>query len=154
DMLLEASSSARAFALDTEVLFPETYELWRAVEARYGVVIERFHGPSLAEQEASHGPALWARDPDACCGLRKMEPLGRALAGLDCWITGVRRDQSPTRAGAPKLGWDAAHGLLPVNPLHERGYASIGCTHCTLPGDGRAGRWAGTGKTECGLHLG
>ena len=176
DMLLEASSSARAFALDTEVLFPETYELWRAVEARYGVVIERFHGPSLAEQEASHGPALWARDPDACCGLRKMEPLRRALAGLDCWITGVRRDQSPTRAGAPKLGWDAAHGLfkanpladwtdedvwayvdergLPVNPLHERGYASIGCTHCTLPGDGRAGRWAGTGKTECGLHLG
>ncbi|HJZ62039.1 MAG TPA: phosphoadenylyl-sulfate reductase [Miltoncostaeaceae bacterium] len=175
DMLLAASPAARVFALDTDVLFPETYEHWREVEARYGIRVERFHGPSLAEQEASHGPSLWARDPDACCGLRKMEPLGRALAGLDCWITGVRRDQSPTRAGAPKLGWDAAHGLfkaspladwtdedvwayvderrLPVNPLHERGYASIGCTHCTLPGDGRAGRWAGKGKTECGLHL-
>jgi phosphoadenosine phosphosulfate reductase len=174
DMLMEIEPRARVFALDTHVLFPETYALWRDVEARYGITIEVFSGPTLAEQAAEHGDKLWERDPTACCGLRKIEPLGRALAGLDAWITGVRREQSPTRANAPKLGWDTAHGLwkaspladwtekevwryvmdrgLPYNELHDRGYASIGCTHCTLPGSGREGRWAGLDKTECGLH--
>ena len=176
DMLLEVDPRARVFALDTHVLFPETYAVWREIEARYGITVETFEGPSLGRQAAMHGERLWERDPDACCGIRKVEPLGRALAGLDCWITGVRREQSPTRANAPKLGYDGGHGLwkaspiadwdearvwefiaardLPYNPLHDQGYASIGCTHCTLPGSGREGRWSGRGKTECGLHPG
>jgi phosphoadenosine phosphosulfate reductase len=174
DMLFAHEPKARVFALDTHVLFPETYEVWRAVERRYGTKVEVFEGPSLGRQAAVHGDALWERKPDLCCSIRKVEPLNRALAGLDCWITGLRRDQSPTRASAPKLGWDEAHELwkanpladwtdercwayvrerdLPVNPLHERGYASIGCTHCTRPGAGREGRWAGLDKVECGLH--
>jgi phosphoadenosine phosphosulfate reductase len=174
DILFATRSDARAFALDTHVLFPETYATWDAVERRYGITVERFEGPTLEEQAAAHGDALWARDPNACCAIRKVEPLGRALAGLDAWITGVRREQSPTRANARKVEWDAAHGLwklnpladwtekdvwtriherdLPYHPLHDQGYASIGCTHCTKPGAGREGRWADDAKTECGLH--
>jgi phosphoadenosine phosphosulfate reductase len=174
EMLLERRPDARVFALDTHVLFPETYALWRQVEQRYGITIEVFEGPSLGRQAAIHGEALWERNPDLCCSIRKIGPLGAALSGLDGWITGVRRDQSPTRSGTPKLGWDERHEIwkaspladwtdddvrayvrereLPVNPLHERGYASIGCTHCTSPGTGREGRWVGSGKTECGLH--
>ena len=174
DMLLEQEPNARVFALDTHVLFPETYDVWREVERRYGIRIEVFEGPSLGRQAATHGDRLWERNPDLCCSIRKIGPLGAALSGLDGWITGVRRDQSPSRAGTAKLGWDERHELwkaspladwtdddvwayirereLPVNPLHERGYASIGCTHCTVPGAGRDGRWVGTGKTECGLH--
>jgi phosphoadenosine phosphosulfate reductase len=175
DMLLKVEPDARVFALDTEVLFTETYDHWRQVEERYGIVVERFRGPTLAEQAAEHGPELWRVDPGRCCALRKVEPLGRALAGLDGWITGIRRDQSPARATARKVDWDAGHGLvkvnpiadwsdkdvwryiaehdLPYNPLHDTGYESIGCTHCTLPGAGREGRWAGQDKTECGLHV-
>lgn len=175
DMLLTREPRARVFALDTHVLFPETYALWQAVERRYGITLEVYEGPSLGRQAATHGDALWARSPELCCAIRKVAPLARALSGLDGWISGVRRDQSPTRADTPKLGWDDRHELwkanpladwtdddvwayvsereLPVNPLHERGYASIGCTHCTLPGTGREGRWVGTDKTECGLHV-
>ncbi len=174
DMLLEHDPKARVFALDTHVLFPETYGVWREIERRYGIRIEVFEGPSLGRQAATHGDRLWESNPDLCCSIRKIGPLGTALSGLDGWITGVRRDQSASRAGTPKLGWDDRHELwkaspladwtdddvwkyvrereLPVNPLHERGYASIGCTHCTAPGTGRDGRWVGTGKTECGLH--
>ena len=174
DMLLEHDPKARVFALDTHVLFPETYGVWREIERRYGIRIEVFEGPSLGRQAATHGDRLWESNPDLCCSIRKIGPLGNALSGLDGWITGVRRDQSASRADTPKLGWDDRHELwkaspladwtnddvwayirereLPVNPLHERGYASIGCTHCTAPGTGREGRWAGTGKTECGLH--
>jgi phosphoadenosine phosphosulfate reductase len=174
DMLLEHDPKARVFALDTHVLFPETYGVWREIERRYGIRIEVFEGPSLGRQAATHGDRLWEVNPDLCCSIRKIGPLGTALSGLDGWITGVRRDQSASRADTPKLGWDDRHELwkaspladwtnddvwayirereLPVNPLHERGYASIGCTHCTAPGTGREGRWAGTGKTECGLH--
>ena len=174
DMVLTCEPKARVFALDTHVLFPETYALWRQVEKRYGVEIEVFEGPSLGRQAATHGEALWERNPALCCSIRKVAPLQRALAGLDGWITGVRRDQSPTRADTPKLGWDERHELwkaspladwtdddvwafigqreLPYNQLHDRGYASIGCTHCTKPGDGREGRWIGFDKTECGLH--
>ena len=174
DMLLEREPKARVFTLDTHVLFPESYALWRDLEQRYGIRIEVFEGPSLGRQAAIHGEALWERNPDLCCAIRKVAPLAEALSGLDGWITGVRRDQSPTRATTPKLGWDERHGLwkaspladwsdedvwayirerdLPVNPLHARGYASIGCTHCTSPGAGREGRWAGAAKTECGLH--
>lgn len=174
DLLLTIKPDARVFALDTGVLFPETYDVWRAVERRYSIKVESYAGPSLAAQAAAHGDRLWERDPSACCALRKVEPLHRALAGLDAWITGVRREQSPTRATTRKVEWDAAHGLwkyspladwterdvwariaerdLPYNPLHDQGYASIGCTHCTQPGAGREGRWAGSDKTECGLH--
>jgi len=174
DILFKTHRDARVFALDTHVLFPETYTLWEQVEERYGVTVERAQGPTLVEQAATHGDALWARDPDACCGLRKVTPLRDKLAGLDAWITGIRREQSPTRAGARKVEWDERHGLwklnpladwterdvwnrirereLPYHPLHDQGYASIGCTHCTKPGAGREGRWTGEDKTECGLH--
>jgi phosphoadenosine phosphosulfate reductase len=174
EMLLTREPQARVFALDTHVLFPETYAVWRQVEKRYGIQVQVFEGPSLGRQAAIHGEALWERNPALCCSIRKVAPLGQALADLDGWITGMRRDQSPTRAGAPKLSWDERHELwkanpladwtdddvlayvrerdLPVNELHERGYASIGCTHCTRPGDGRDGRWSGLDKTECGLH--
>lgn len=175
EMLLAIAPDARVFALDTHVLFPETYDVWRQVEKRYGIQVEVYEGPSLGRQAASHGDALWDANPSLCCAIRKVGPLGHALAGLDGWITGMRREQSPTRAGAQKLGWDERHELwqanpladwtdaavdayieerdLPVNELHARGYSSIGCTHCTEPGTGREGRWSGTGKTECGLHL-
>jgi phosphoadenosine phosphosulfate reductase len=174
DLLLGIAPDARVFTLDTHVLFPETYETWKRVEARYGIEVQVFQGPSLGRQAATHGDKLLERDPDACCDLRKVQPLNRALEDVDAWIAGLRRDQSPSRAGTPKLAWDAKHARwkfnpladwtdadvwryivehdLPYNPLHDRGYAAIGCTHCTVPGDRRAGRWAGTGKTECGLH--
>ena len=176
DMLFAERADARVFALDTAVLFPETYTLLEQTEARYGITVERATGPTLDEQAASHGDRLWERDPDACCGLRKLTPLREKLAGLDAWITGIRREQSPARAGAQKVEWDERHGLwkinpladwsekdvwrrihersLPYHPLHDQGYASIGCTHCTRPGTGREGRWAGSDKTECGLHAG
>ena len=175
DILLSARPDARVFALDTHVLFPETYKLWEDVEARYGITVERAQGISLAEQAAVHGDELWKREPSACCGIRKVTPLREKLSGLDAWITGIRREQSPTRATARKLEWDAGFGLwklnpladwtaqdiwkrihereLPYHPLHDQGYSSIGCTHCTLPGSGREGRWAGDEKTECGLHV-
>jgi phosphoadenosine phosphosulfate reductase len=175
DMLFALDQRARVFALDTHVLFPETYDLWRDVERRYSTTIEVYQGPSLGRQAAVHGDALWERNPTLCCAIRKVAPLGEALSSLDAWITGMRRDQSPTRANAAKVGWDEQHELwkanpladwdderclayireheLPVNALHARGYSSIGCTHCTKPGEGREGRWAGLDKTECGLHV-
>ncbi len=174
DILFAEKADARVFALDTHVLFPETYALWTATEERYGTAIERAQGPTLEQQAAEHGDALWARDPTACCEIRKLGPLNQMLSGLDAWVTGIRREQSPTRANARKVEWDERHGLwkinpladwterdvwrrihereLPYNPLHDQGYSSIGCTHCTLPGAGREGRWAGDDKTECGLH--
>ena len=175
DMLFALEPNARIFALDTHVLFPETYEIWREVERRYSTKVVVYEGPSLGRQAAVHGEALWERNPNLCCAIRKVQPVGRALSGLDAWITALRRDQSPTRADAPKVGWDEQHELwkanpladwddarcrayveerrLPFNELHDRGYASIGCTHCTQPGTGREGRWIGLDKTECGLHV-
>ena len=174
DMLFELEPKARVFAIDTHYLFPETYELWREVERRYDARVEVFEGPSADELAATHGERLWEAKPDLYLAIAKVEPLTRALIDLDCWITGIRRDQSPTRASAAKLGWDAAHELwkanpiadwsdddcwayihersLPYNALHDQGYASVGDTHSTIPGAGREGRWAGTGRTECGLH--
>ncbi|MGR6967681.1 phosphoadenylyl-sulfate reductase [Geodermatophilus sp. URMC 61] len=134
---------------------------------------------TVAEQDAEYGPRLHDRDPDLCCSLRKVRPLAEALAGYAAWGSGVRRDESPTRAGTKVVDWDAKRGMVkvnplaawtqehvdayiaehqvPVNPLQEIGYASIGCAPCTRPvapgEDPRAGRWAGRGKTECGLHL-
>jgi phosphoadenosine phosphosulfate reductase len=176
DMLFAIEPRARVFAVDTHYLFPETYELWHAVEERYSTTVEVYEGPSPEDLAATHGDELWERKPDLYLAVAKVEPLVRALGGLDAWITGIRRDQSPTRADAPKLGWDAAHELwkanpladwsdgdcwayirergLPYNALHDRGYDSIGDTHSTIPGAGREGRWAGTDRTECGLHMG
>ena len=167
DMLVRIEPQARFFVLDTGVLFEETYDTWRRVEERYGITIDRYTGEWVDR--------LWERDPDACCGMRKVEPLERALSEVDAWITGLRRDQSPARARTPKLGWDERNGKwkaapladwtekdvwryiaandVPYNPLHDQGYDSIGCTHCTVAGAGRDGRWAGTDRIECGLHL-
>jgi phosphoadenosine phosphosulfate reductase len=175
DMLLRIEPSARFFTLDTDVLFEETHETWRALEAKYDISIDVFRGISLEEQAAQHGDALWAREPDKCCGIRKVTPLKRALDDVDAWVAGLRREQSSSRRGAKKIDWDLRHGLwkanpladwserevweylarhdVPYNSLHDRGYPSIGCTHCTLPAsDGREGRWADADKTECGLH--
>jgi phosphoadenosine phosphosulfate reductase len=164
-MLLRLRPDARVFTIDTGVLFPETYQMWRAVEERYGVRVE-VHDALPLDGEA------WSTE--RCCGEAKVASLSRALTGLDAWVTGVRREQAATRTAAPKLGWDEAHGLwkaspladwserdvwafiaehdLPYHPLHDRGYASIGCAPCTRPGSGREGRWAGQDRTECGLH--
>jgi phosphoadenosine phosphosulfate reductase len=167
DLLFALEPKARVFAIDTHHLFPETYAYWREVEQRYGTTIETFGGPPVED-------GLWETKPDLYLAIAKVAPLVTALGGLDAWITGIRRDQSPTRADAPKLGWDAQHELwkanpladwsddrcwayirereLPYNALHDKGYDSIGDTHSTQPGKGREGRWAGTDKTECGIH--
>lgn len=173
-------SNFRVFTLDTDFLFPETYALIDEIEARYGVKVERARSELTPEvQAAQYGPALWSSRPDACCQLRKVEPLQKKLGDLAAWVTGVRRDQAPTRANTRKLEWDAKFGLVklnpladwnwsqvweyirahnvPYNPLHDRDYPSIGCTYCTRPvkpgEDPRAGRWSGFAKTECGLHV-
>ncbi len=167
------------FTLDTGLLFPETYELWRRLEARYGFTI-RSVGPELSieQQAAAHGPELWAREPDRCCDMRKVTPLTAQLSGFDAWITAIRRDQTDSRATALAVEWDPRFELtkvnplvrwtkrdvwghllehdVPYNPLHDRGYPSVGCLPCTSsvnPGEPeRAGRWRGAPKTECGLH--
>jgi phosphoadenosine phosphosulfate reductase len=150
------------------------------VEQRYGITVERVYPlNSPEEQERVHGPALWEKNPDQCCNLRKVEPLRRKLGELRAWITSIRRDQTAARASAGKVEWDEKFGLVKINPiadwssrqvwqylrqhdvpynaLHEQNYPSIGCTHCTRavrPGeDPRAGRWSGSSKTECGLHI-
>ncbi len=179
DMATKIRPNLRVFYIDTEVLFPETYELAEQAAKRYGIEPLAFR-PLLTidQQAAEHGDALWSRDPDACCAIRKVEPNRRALKGMDAWISGLRRDQGGTRADTPVVGPDTKFGVVkvnplvqwtekdvwryivennvPYNPLHDRGYPSIGCTHCTRPaGDGedsRAGRWEGFDKTECGLH--
>src|SRR3954454_136141 len=97
DLMVRMEPGARFFTLDTGLFFPETYATWRALEKRYGVTIEVYQGPSLARQADVHGDALWERDPDACCGLRKVQPFQQALADVDAWISGVRREQSAGR---------------------------------------------------------
>jgi phosphoadenosine phosphosulfate reductase len=172
------------FTLDTGLLFPETYELRRRLEDHFGIRIESLEpAQTVAEQEAEYGPELWRTNPDTCCAMRKVLPLQRRLATLDVWITGVRRNQSDSRAGTrilelyefdklrshhllklnPMAAWsrDAiwdhlrARGI-PYNPLHDRGYRSIGCWPCTRvttsSDNERAGRWEGFDKTECGIH--
>lgn len=179
DMLQQVSPSTDIFYLDTDFHFQETYETRDAIAAKYGLEFVRV-SPKLTpeEQAEQHGEELWKSDPNACCNIRKVEPLTRVLGRYDAWITGIRRDQAPTRANAKKIEYDAKFGLVkfnPIanwtsedvwnyireheliyNPLHDRNYPSIGCEHCTrpvMPGeDPRAGRWSGTDKTECGLH--
>jgi phosphoadenosine phosphosulfate reductase len=182
DMVQQIRPGTPLFYLDTDFLFPETYDVRDRIVAKYGLTPEQaIQVQSLLtpdRQAAEHGPALWARDPDLCCQLRKVEPLSRVLRRYEAWITGIRRDQAPSRAQAGLVEWDTKFGLIKINPLatwraadvwryihahgvpyntlHERNYPSIGCTHCTapvLPGeDPRSGRWKSFTKTECGLH--
>lgn len=182
DMIQRIRPETPLLYLDTDFLFPETYALRDRIVERYRLrpeqILQVKSRLTPEQQAAAHGEALWARDPDRCCALRKVEPLGRALAGFSAWVTGIRRDQAPTRATAGLVEWDHKFQLVkfnplarwtwtdvwayirihevPYNPLHDQHYPSIGCTHCTapvLPGDDpRSGRWKNQGKTECGLH--
>jgi phosphoadenosine phosphosulfate reductase len=167
EMLFALEPTARVFAIDTHHLFPETYAYWREVEERYGTTIEVYEGPAVEDR-------LWETKPDLYLSIAKVAPLVTALGELDAWVTGIRRDQSPSRAAAPKLGWDEQHELWKANPLadwtdercwtyirerglsynalHDKGYESIGDVHSTQPGKGREGRWVGTGRVECGIH--
>jgi phosphoadenosine phosphosulfate reductase len=165
-MLSEIAPDAHLFTIDTGVLFPETLQTWKRFE-------ERFPSLRIEAIDASSTGAPWTQAN--CCGQAKVDGLERALSDVDAWITGIRREQSPTRASAPKLEPDAKRGIwkvnpladwtdkdvwtyifqhdLPYHPLHDQGYSSIGCAPCTLPGEGREGRWSGEDKTECGLHV-
>ncbi len=180
DMLARVAPDVDIFYLDTGLLFPETYATRDRLVARYGIrPLQVLPALTLEAQAEAHGADLWATRPDLCCHIRKVEPLARALAGRRAWLTGVRRDQAPTRANAPLIEWDRKFGLVkanplafwsvaqvwayirlhnvPFNPLHDQGYPSIGCAPCTRPvspgEDPRAGRWAGFVKTECGIHV-
>src|ERR1700682_2101860 len=180
DLASRVRSEFRVFTLDTEFLFPETYDLMDRVEKRYGIKIEKvFSTLTPEEQEREFGAALWSRDPDKCCALPKVDPLRTKLTALRAWITAIRRDQTSARASARKVEWDAKFQLLkinpiadwtspmvwsyalrhnvPYNPLHDKNYPSIGCTpapRAVRPGESaRAGRWSGSDKVECGLHV-
>jgi phosphoadenosine phosphosulfate reductase len=164
-MLSGICPAARVFTIDTGVLFPETLQTWKRFEDRFGIKIEVVDAHSPGEP--------WT--PANCCGQAKVDALERALEGVEAWFTGVRREQAPTRADARKLERDERRGIwklnpladwtekdlwryihahdLPYHPLHDQGYASIGCAPCTRPGGGREGRWAGEDKTECGIHV-
>jgi phosphoadenosine phosphosulfate reductase len=179
DMAVRINSRADVFFLDTAFLFPETYELRRRLEDRYQIEIRVFKTDITPEQqELRFGAKLWSTNPDLCCRLRKLEPLKDALQGRRAWITAIRQDQTLERSNARVIEWDCqwrlvkinplvrwnkqqvweyiARNNVPYNPLHDRGYPSIGCTHCTQPvrqgDDERAGRWPGRAKKECGLH--
>lgn len=179
DMLIKIRPDARVFFIDTGFLFKETCETVGRIEKKYGIRVERV-STELAPGEFDRlkSAELWRHDPDRCCELLKVEPMRRYLRGLKAWITGIRRDQAPTRANTPVVALDRKFGLVkvcplvnwsrkdiwdyilknevPYNALLDSGYSSIGCTHCTRPvgpgGDVRSGRWAGHEKTECGLH--
>ncbi len=180
-MLHTAGQRLPVLLLDTGLLCPETYAHRGVIERRFGLHVRTVE-PSLtlARQAERHGPALWERDPERCCQLRKVAPLERVLAGYEAWITGLRRDQGPTRAGTRSICWDGRFGLwkvcplagwsrpqvrdylrrhdVPINPLLEQGFGSVGCFPCSAPIDHptheRAGRWAGTSRCggECGIH--
>jgi phosphoadenosine phosphosulfate reductase len=180
DMVMKIDRTVPVAYLDTGLLFPETYELIETIAKRYGIEPVAIVPPqTVAQQNAAHGDALWAREPQRCCDLRKVEPQRAFMRDYDAWITGLRRDQSETRQATPVISWDTKFNMakicplatwderavwgylqandVPYNPLLTRGYASIGCTHCTRPidasEDARAGRWSGFDKTECGLHV-
>jgi phosphoadenosine phosphosulfate reductase len=180
DSMAQLAPGTTVFYTDTDLLFEETYALRDELSARLGIQFTRLHsGLSLEAQAAQHGPALWSRDPDLCCQLRKVAPLRQFLRTKQAWISAIRRDQTANRASAGLVEWDRSNGLvklnplaawttsqvwsyvlkyqLPYNPLHDQGYPSIGCWPCTKAvaagADPRSGRWAGLGKTECGIHL-
>jgi phosphoadenosine phosphosulfate reductase len=165
DMILKIEPTMRFVTIDTGVLFDETHATRRAIEERYGIQVEVY------DATPPDGPQ-WSAD--RCCGEFKVAALRRALGDAEAWVTGLRREHSVERAGTAKVQWDGANGLwkvapladwterdvwryiaehdVPYNPLHDQGYDSIGCVPCTVPGTGRDGRWAGSDKTECGIH--
>jgi phosphoadenosine phosphosulfate reductase len=178
-MVSELALDIPVIELDTHLFFRESYETRDELVRRYGLDLIRPQIPTVAEQHAAEGPNLWERDPDRCCHIRKVEPLIEALKPYEAWISGIRRDQSPSRAGTPKIEHSERYGVwklnpladwdekriwayiavneIPYNPLHDAGYRSIGCIPCTRPTrldeEERAGRWAGSDKLECGIHL-
>ncbi|WP_139491642.1 phosphoadenylyl-sulfate reductase [Brevibacillus dissolubilis] len=179
DMIAKVAPQTPVFYLDTNKHFPETYETIERVAKHYNRdFIKVLPKLTLEEQAEQFGDELWKTAPNQCCNIRKVEPLTDILSQYSSWITGIRRDQAPTRANAKKIEWDEKFGLMkfnplagwtsedvwayikannvPYNPLHDNHYPSIGCDVCTrqvMPGeDPRAGRWSGHEKTECGLH--
>lgn len=185
DLIHKAGLSLPVHWIDTDFLFAETHDLRRRLERRYPRLTFVRHAAPLTpgEQAEVLGPQLWARDPDACCRVRKVLPMRRAMQGVDVWLAALRRGQSRDRATLPLVGRDAQHDVVkicpllkwtradvwryvqehdvPFNTLHEREYPTVGCIQCTRPVSGstpgdysRDGRWSGTGKTECGLHVG
>lgn len=169
DLAVKVEPAVEVFFLETEFHFQETLDTAARMRERYNL--------NLVELKPTLNPAIYSIDGyEACCGARKVEPLNRYLAGKRAWVSGIRRADGPERAGARAVEWDARRGLIKVNPivawsdqdvdryitendiivnpLHAKGYESIGCYPCTIPGKGREGRWSGTGKTECGLHIG
>jgi phosphoadenosine phosphosulfate reductase len=179
DMVMQIAPATPVLYIDTELLFPETYRLVEQVRTRYGIDPRPVRpGQTIAQQAESEGAALWERNPDRCCKLRKVQPLASALEPFDAWISGLRRDVSASRANTPLIEWSAKHRLfklnplafwterdvwryiqeheVPYNPLLDQGYTSLGCTACTrqpVSADPRSGRWIGFEKTECGLHI-
>ena len=180
DMALEIEPELDVFYVDTGLFFEETYDLIARAEARYGRSFRRVApAQTVGEQAREHGDGLWSANPDQCCHLRKVLPLREAVAGRTGWMTGVRRDQAPSRARTPIVKWNRSFKAVklaplaawserdvwryvmgrgvPYNALHDQDYPSIGCAPCTRPvregEDLRAGRWSGRAKTECGIHL-
>jgi phosphoadenosine phosphosulfate reductase len=177
DIAHRIDPDVRFFYIDTELLFPETYETRDRLAEHFGIEFERFMQDNPSDLRARWDAGEWGAG-DECCAPRKVATMRAALVGVDCWVSGVRRVDSDTRANAPKFAWDERFGLwklnpladwddkqiwnyikdrhVPYNPLHDQGYPSIGCMPCTsIPGDGetvRAGRWAGTDRTECGIN--
>ncbi len=163
----DGQTPVRIATIDTGVLFPQTLQTWRAFEERFGIAVE-------VHDASSETGTPWS-GPEHCCSVAKVAALERALGSAEGWITGIRREQGPTRADTELVEHDEKRRIykynplalwtekdlwqrifdrdLPYNPLHDQGYSSIGCAPCTKPGSGREGRWAGTDKTECGLHV-
>lgn len=179
DMLMRIAPATPVLYIDTGLLFPETYTLLDQVRRHYGIEPQPVQPElTITQQAEAEGAALWERNPDRCCRLRKVQPLAAALEPFDAWISGLRRDVSATRANTPLIEWSTKHRLfklnplafwaerdvwryihahnVPYNPLLDQGYRSLGCTSCTrLPinADPRSGRWVGFEKSECGLHI-
>jgi phosphoadenosine phosphosulfate reductase len=178
-LIATQSLDVRIVEVDTGLLFPQTHQVRDRLIDQLGLEVETIRPRrTVAEQALDQGPELWRREPDACCGLRKVEPLERALASADAWVSGLRRWTGGERSNVRPFAFDEVRGVikvaplwqwssgdvdeyiaehdLPVHALHAQGYPSIGCMPCTRPvaagEDERAGRWAGTAKTECGLH--
>jgi phosphoadenosine phosphosulfate reductase len=177
-MASELGLDVDVIELDTHLFFKETYETRERLVRRYSLSLIRPEIVTIAEQHRREGPNLWEREADRCCHIRKVEPLLRALEPYDAWVSGIRRDQSPSRAGVRKVERSERYRVwkiqpladwneddvwnyikdndIPYNPLHDAGYRSIGCIPCTRPTspdeEERAGRWAGSDKLECGIH--
>jgi phosphoadenosine phosphosulfate reductase len=179
DIAARTCPRLKVFTLDTGYIFPQTLELANKIELRYGIRVEKLQSEVTPDAQAQmYEPALWNKDPDLCCEIRKITPLKKKLASLGAWVTAIRREQTPSRKNAAKVEWDSKFKLVKINPLadwtqeqiwryirkhrlaynalHDQGYPSIGCIQCTaqvsVEAHPRSGRWVGFSKTECGLH--